>query len=197
MKRTKKRLSKAKSAQVYALNKSPRAGYLHCPNNIKAAAFTAQATNRDLQAEVQRLRDVEQSLMGTVDGLQGDLDGFAAGGIQSGSYQSLPTGCSTPPPGSGSWERLKWPPASPHRPHAAARQPHSQQPQSQGPAFPSQPSAASRQLSPPSSKRTKVGRPGLQCSAEHATHRGGQVAPTGAVLVARAGSSASQGQGEP
>ncbi|GFH26706.1 hypothetical protein HaLaN_24898 [Haematococcus lacustris] len=45
--------------------------------------------------------------------------------------------------------------ASPHRPHAAARQPHSQQPQSQGPALPRQPSAASaprlsRQLSPPS-----------------------------------------------
>ncbi|KAJ9516460.1 hypothetical protein QJQ45_011189 [Haematococcus lacustris] len=78
MKRTKKRLSKAKSAQLYALNKSPRAGYLHCPNNIKAAACTAQATNRDLQAEVQRLRDVEQSLMGTVDGLQGDLDDLQA-----------------------------------------------------------------------------------------------------------------------
>ncbi|GFH06989.1 hypothetical protein HaLaN_01720 [Haematococcus lacustris] len=76
--RTKKRLSKAKSAQLYALNKSPRAGYLHCPNNIKAAACTAQATNRDLQAEVQRLRDVEQSLMGTVDGLQGDLDDLLA-----------------------------------------------------------------------------------------------------------------------
>ncbi|KAJ9522094.1 hypothetical protein QJQ45_005189 [Haematococcus lacustris] len=53
----KKKSSKAKSAQLYALNKSPRAGYLHCPNNIKAAACTAQATNRDLQAEVQRLRD--------------------------------------------------------------------------------------------------------------------------------------------
>ncbi|KAJ9520509.1 hypothetical protein QJQ45_000248 [Haematococcus lacustris] len=83
MKRTKKRLSKAKSAQLYALNKSPRAGYLHCPNNIKAAACTAQATNRDLQAEVQRLRDVEQSLMGTVDGLQGDL-----GDLQA-AHQSL------------------------------------------------------------------------------------------------------------
>ncbi|KAJ9515755.1 hypothetical protein QJQ45_008631 [Haematococcus lacustris] len=78
MKRTKKRLSKAKSAQLHALNKSPRAGYLHCPNNIKAAACTAQATNRDLQAEVQRLRDVEQSLMGTVDGLLGDLDDLLA-----------------------------------------------------------------------------------------------------------------------
>ncbi|KAJ9532366.1 hypothetical protein QJQ45_010442 [Haematococcus lacustris] len=30
------------------------------------------------QAEVQRLRDVEQSLMGTVDGLQGDLDDLQA-----------------------------------------------------------------------------------------------------------------------
>ncbi|KAJ9509991.1 hypothetical protein QJQ45_011672 [Haematococcus lacustris] len=74
----KKKLCKAKSAHLYALNKSPRAGYLHCPNNIKAAACTAQATNRDLQAEVQRLRDVEQSLMGTVDGLQGDLDDLQA-----------------------------------------------------------------------------------------------------------------------
>ncbi|KAJ9509790.1 hypothetical protein QJQ45_011597 [Haematococcus lacustris] len=79
----KKRLSKAKSAQLNALNKSPRAGNLHCPNNIKAAACTAQATNRDLQAEVQRLRDVEQSLMGTVDGLQGDLDDLQA------THQSL------------------------------------------------------------------------------------------------------------
>ncbi|KAJ9522540.1 hypothetical protein QJQ45_008382 [Haematococcus lacustris] len=90
MKRTKKRLSKAKSAQLYALNKSPRAGYLHCPNNIKAAACTAQATNRDLQAEVQRLRDVEQSLMGTVGGLQGDLDDLQAAHQRSqgpGAYQ--------------------------------------------------------------------------------------------------------------
>ncbi|GFH05546.1 hypothetical protein HaLaN_00026, partial [Haematococcus lacustris] len=30
------------------------------------------------KAEVQRLRDVEQSLMGTVDGLQGDLDDLQA-----------------------------------------------------------------------------------------------------------------------
>ncbi|KAJ9506496.1 hypothetical protein QJQ45_005039 [Haematococcus lacustris] len=74
----KKKLSKAKSAHLHALNKSPRAGYLHCPNNIKAAACTAQATNRDLQAEVRRLQDVEQSLMGTVDGLQGDLDDLQA-----------------------------------------------------------------------------------------------------------------------
>ncbi|KAJ9531388.1 hypothetical protein QJQ45_006908 [Haematococcus lacustris] len=79
----KKRLSKAHSAHLHALNKSPRAGYLHCPNNIKAAACTAQATNCDLQAEVQRLRDVEQSLMGTVDGLQGDL-----GDLQA-AHQSL------------------------------------------------------------------------------------------------------------
>ncbi|GFH22717.1 hypothetical protein HaLaN_20227 [Haematococcus lacustris] len=45
----------------------------------------------------------------------------------------------------------KWPHASPPRPHAAARQPHRQQPQSQGPALPCQPSAArlsQRQLSP-------------------------------------------------
>ncbi|GFH08435.1 hypothetical protein HaLaN_03396 [Haematococcus lacustris] len=43
----KKRSSKeAKSAQLNALNKSPRAGYLHCPNNIKAATCRAQATNR-------------------------------------------------------------------------------------------------------------------------------------------------------
>ncbi|KAJ9514258.1 hypothetical protein QJQ45_012229 [Haematococcus lacustris] len=74
----KKRMSKAHSAQLNALNNSLRAGYLLCPNNIKAAACTAQATNRDLQAEVQRLRDVEQSLMGTVDGLQGDLDDLQA-----------------------------------------------------------------------------------------------------------------------
>ncbi|KAJ9525630.1 hypothetical protein QJQ45_003351 [Haematococcus lacustris] len=52
----------------------------------------------------------------------------------------------------------KWPPAGPHRPPAAARQPHRQQPQSQGPAHPSQPSAASAprlsqgQLSPPRGK---------------------------------------------
>ncbi|GFH10940.1 hypothetical protein HaLaN_06346 [Haematococcus lacustris] len=46
-------LSKAKSAQLNALNKSPRAGNLHCPNNIKAAACTAQATNCDLQADTQ------------------------------------------------------------------------------------------------------------------------------------------------
>ncbi|KAJ9511752.1 hypothetical protein QJQ45_022617 [Haematococcus lacustris] len=64
----KKRLSKAHSAQLNALNNSLRAGNRHCPNNIKAAASRAQATNRDLQAEVQRLRDVEQSLMGTVEG---------------------------------------------------------------------------------------------------------------------------------
>ncbi|GFH18480.1 hypothetical protein HaLaN_15296 [Haematococcus lacustris] len=38
---------------------------------------------------------------------------------------------------------------------------------------------------------------GLQCSAEHAAHWGEQVASTGAVLLARAGSSASQGQGVP
>ncbi|GFH13120.1 hypothetical protein HaLaN_08939, partial [Haematococcus lacustris] len=44
----------------------------------QAAACRAQATNRDLQAEVQRLRDVEQSLMCTVDGLQGDLDDLQA-----------------------------------------------------------------------------------------------------------------------
>ncbi|KAJ9519610.1 hypothetical protein QJQ45_013372 [Haematococcus lacustris] len=44
----------------------------------QAAASRAQATNRDLQAEVQRLRDVEQSLMCTVDGLQGDLDDLQA-----------------------------------------------------------------------------------------------------------------------
>ncbi|KAJ9532842.1 hypothetical protein QJQ45_010942 [Haematococcus lacustris] len=74
----KKRMSKAHSAQLNALNNSPRAGNRHCPNNIKAAASKAQATNRDLQAEVQRLRDVEQSLMGTVDGLQGDLDDLQA-----------------------------------------------------------------------------------------------------------------------
>ncbi|KAJ9505343.1 hypothetical protein QJQ45_012102 [Haematococcus lacustris] len=74
----KKRLSKAHSAHLNALNNSPSAGYLHCPNNIKAAVCTAQTTNRDLQAEVQRLRDVEQSLMGTVDGLQGDLDDLQA-----------------------------------------------------------------------------------------------------------------------
>ncbi|KAJ9513062.1 hypothetical protein QJQ45_029453 [Haematococcus lacustris] len=74
----KKRLSKAHSAHLNALNNSPSAGYLHCPNNIKAAACRAQTTNRDLQAEVQRLRDVEQSLMGTVDGLQGGLDDLQA-----------------------------------------------------------------------------------------------------------------------
>ncbi|KAJ9512218.1 hypothetical protein QJQ45_012769 [Haematococcus lacustris] len=74
----KKRMSKAHSAQLNALNNSPRAGNRHCPNNIKAAGSKAQATNRDLQAEVQRLRDVEQSLMGTVDGLQGDLDDLKA-----------------------------------------------------------------------------------------------------------------------
>ncbi|GFH18847.1 hypothetical protein HaLaN_15714 [Haematococcus lacustris] len=38
---------------------------------------------------------------------------------------------------------------------------------------------------------------GLQCSAEHAAHWGEQVAPAGAVLVARPGSSTSQGQGLP
>ncbi|KAJ9524538.1 hypothetical protein QJQ45_024108, partial [Haematococcus lacustris] len=38
---------------------------------------------------------------------------------------------------------------------------------------------------------------GLQCSAEHAAHRGEQVAPAGAVLLERPGSSASQGQGVP
>ncbi|KAJ9532223.1 hypothetical protein QJQ45_003871 [Haematococcus lacustris] len=93
----KKRLSKAHSAHLNALNKSPRAGYLHCPNNIKAAACTAQATNRDLQAEVQRLRDVEQSLMGTVDGLQGDLDDLqAAHQSLQGSGAYLPE--QTPPP---------------------------------------------------------------------------------------------------
>ncbi|KAJ9519710.1 hypothetical protein QJQ45_013340 [Haematococcus lacustris] len=62
MKRTKKRLSKAKSAQLYALNKSPRAGYLHCPNNIKAAACTAQATNRDLQAEVHTCKEAMKTV---------------------------------------------------------------------------------------------------------------------------------------
>ncbi|KAJ9509873.1 hypothetical protein QJQ45_011535 [Haematococcus lacustris] len=67
-----KRLSKAHSAQLNALNNSLRAGNRHCPKNIKAAASRAQATNRDLQAEVQRLR------MDTVDGLQGDLDDLQA-----------------------------------------------------------------------------------------------------------------------
>ncbi|KAJ9517893.1 hypothetical protein QJQ45_004177 [Haematococcus lacustris] len=49
-------------------------------------------------------------------------------------------------------------PVSPHRPLAAARKPHSQQPQSLGPALPCQPSAASaprlsqRQLSPQKGK---------------------------------------------
>ncbi|GFH33449.1 hypothetical protein HaLaN_32824 [Haematococcus lacustris] len=38
---------------------------------------------------------------------------------------------------------------------------------------------------------------GLQCNAQHAAHCGQQVAPVGAVPVARAGSSASQGQGVP
>ncbi|KAJ9526426.1 hypothetical protein QJQ45_009830 [Haematococcus lacustris] len=38
---------------------------------------------------------------------------------------------------------------------------------------------------------------GLQCSAEHAAHWGEQVAAAGAVLLARPGSSASQGQGVP
>ncbi|GFH17208.1 hypothetical protein HaLaN_13788 [Haematococcus lacustris] len=39
--------------------------------------------------------------------------------------------------------------------------------------------------------------PGLQCSAEHAAHWGEQVASTGAVLLARPESFASQGQGVP
>ncbi|GFH13394.1 hypothetical protein HaLaN_09270 [Haematococcus lacustris] len=43
----------------------------------------------------------------------------------------------------------------------------------------------------------KVTGQGLQCSAEHAAHWGEQVAATGAVLLARPGSSASQGQGVP
>ncbi|KAJ9517178.1 hypothetical protein QJQ45_009050 [Haematococcus lacustris] len=36
------------------------------------------------------------------------------------------------------YRTTRWPPASPHRPHAAARKPHRQQPQSQGPALPLQ-----------------------------------------------------------
>ncbi|KAJ9525049.1 hypothetical protein QJQ45_017394 [Haematococcus lacustris] len=43
-----------------------------------AGVTSYTATNRDLQAEVQRLRDVEQLLMGTADGLQGDLDDLQA-----------------------------------------------------------------------------------------------------------------------
>ncbi|GFH11844.1 hypothetical protein HaLaN_07414, partial [Haematococcus lacustris] len=113
--------------------------------------------------------------------------------------------------------QVEWPHASPHRSHAAARRPRSQQPQSQGPALPRQPSAASaprlsRQLSPPSAPRAKArarlpklsqhhslagGWTGLECSSKHAAHWGEQVAPAGAVLVAKAGSSASQGQGVP
>ncbi|KAJ9518156.1 hypothetical protein QJQ45_010089 [Haematococcus lacustris] len=87
----KKRLSKAHSAHLNALNNSPSAGYLHCPNNIKAAACTAQTTNRDLQAEVQRLRDVVQSLMGTVDGLQGDLDDLQAAHLHGSMGRQAPS----------------------------------------------------------------------------------------------------------
>ncbi|GFH16557.1 hypothetical protein HaLaN_12996 [Haematococcus lacustris] len=77
-----------------------------------------------------------------------------------------------------------------------------QQPQSLGPALPRQPSAASaprlsRQLIPPSPPRAKARPRGLQCSVEHAAHWGEQVAPAGAVILARPDSSTSQGQGVP
>ncbi|GFH14385.1 hypothetical protein HaLaN_10427 [Haematococcus lacustris] len=53
-----------------------------------------------------------------------------------------------------------WPPASPHSPHAAARTPHRQQPQSLGPVLPFHPSAGSaprpsRQVSLPSPPMAK------------------------------------------
>ncbi|KAL6757041.1 hypothetical protein V8C86DRAFT_2435793 [Haematococcus lacustris] len=66
-----KRPSKALRAHLKALNSSPQAGHRHCPNGMKAAVGRAHA-------KVQRLRDVEQSLMGTVNGLQADLDDLQA-----------------------------------------------------------------------------------------------------------------------
>ncbi|KAJ9522101.1 hypothetical protein QJQ45_005181 [Haematococcus lacustris] len=56
--------------------------------------------------------------------------------------------------------RPRWPPATPHSPHAAARQPHSQQPQNVDPALPRQPSTPrlSRQLSPPAKPAPQPGR---------------------------------------
>ncbi|KAJ9522678.1 hypothetical protein QJQ45_019762, partial [Haematococcus lacustris] len=66
-----KRPSKALRAHLKALCSSPQAGHRHCPNGMKAAVGRAHA-------KVQRLRDVEQSLMGTVDGLQGDLNDLQA-----------------------------------------------------------------------------------------------------------------------
>ncbi|KAJ9532897.1 hypothetical protein QJQ45_010974 [Haematococcus lacustris] len=52
--------------------------FMGAHNAGKRARKKSMTTNRDLQAEVQRLHDVEQSLMSTVDGLQGDLDDLQA-----------------------------------------------------------------------------------------------------------------------
>ncbi|GFH24707.1 hypothetical protein HaLaN_22554 [Haematococcus lacustris] len=87
---------------------------------------------------------------------------MASSRVRSSWTMSSPPGVQAGSPQQGRWNSAccaqpgasSWPHASPHRPHAAARQPHSQQPQSQGPALPRQPSAASaprlsRELSPP------------------------------------------------
>ncbi|GFH20774.1 hypothetical protein HaLaN_17952 [Haematococcus lacustris] len=66
-----KRPSKTLRAHLTALNSSPQAGHRYCPSGMKVGVGRAQA-------EVQRLRDVEQSLVGTVDGLRGDLDDLQA-----------------------------------------------------------------------------------------------------------------------
>ncbi|KAJ9506124.1 hypothetical protein QJQ45_002445 [Haematococcus lacustris] len=95
-------------------------------------------------------------------------------------------------------------PAPCHRPHAAATQPAASEP---GPSTPSPAQRSKRIKAEPAAEPTQPtkgkvqgkaakakpipqpGRPGLQCSAEHAAHWGEQ--------VARAGEAASRGQGVP